>query len=111
MGSTPGLIGPEMGAVFRDHQDCSREEALEWMSPAFRECDFVLVEGNQHTTAPRIEVWRQAVGQPALIAADPTIHAVVTDDASPVDECRVWTRTPIEQLADLVLKFIDTAAR
>ncbi|MEW4486597.1 molybdopterin-guanine dinucleotide biosynthesis protein B [Thalassoglobus sp. JC818] len=104
-----GLIGPEMAAVYRDHQDCSREQALEWMSPAFNECDFVLIEGNQHTTAAKIEVWREAVGQPALITSDPTIHAVVTDDTSPLEDCRVWKRTPIEQLADHIVSFLNSA--
>lgn len=43
------------------------------------DCDWVLVEGLKHADLPKIEVWRAAVGKPALYTSDPFVVAVCTD--------------------------------
>jgi molybdopterin-guanine dinucleotide biosynthesis protein B len=42
-------------------------------------CDLVLVEGYKHEQHPKLEVYRAAVGKPALYPEDPHILAVATD--------------------------------
>lgn len=46
--------------------------------------DLVLVEGFKHADYPKIEVHREAVGQPPLYPHDPGIIALATDCAPPV---------------------------
>jgi molybdopterin-guanine dinucleotide biosynthesis protein B len=45
-------------------------------------CDWALVEGFRHAELPKIEVWREGVGRPALYPEDAKVIAVATDDAS-----------------------------
>jgi molybdopterin-guanine dinucleotide biosynthesis protein B len=42
-------------------------------------CDLVLVEGFKTERHPKLEVFRQAVGKPALYVADPRIIGVASD--------------------------------
>jgi molybdopterin-guanine dinucleotide biosynthesis protein B len=46
-------------------------------------CDLVLVEGFRHADLPKLEVWRQANGQPWLHPQDPRILAVAADALPP----------------------------
>ncbi len=46
-------------------------------------CDLVLVEGFRHAHLPKLEVWRNANGQPWLHPADPQIIAVASDTRPP----------------------------
>lgn len=46
-------------------------------------CDLVLVEGFRHADLPKLEVWRQANGQPWLHPQDPRILAVAADVPPP----------------------------
>lgn len=67
------------------------------------DCDIVLVEGDQSAQAPRIEVWRAAIGSPPLAQQDATITALVTDDPAPVD-CPVYPRSDLAALVDAILQ-------
>jgi molybdopterin-guanine dinucleotide biosynthesis protein B len=42
-------------------------------------CDLILVEGYKREFHPKLEVFRSALGEPPLFAADPRILAVATD--------------------------------
>lgn len=50
-------------------------EALGRLSP----CDLVLVEGYKREPIPKIEIFRRAVGKPALYPDDPHVIAVASD--------------------------------
>jgi molybdopterin-guanine dinucleotide biosynthesis protein B len=41
--------------------------------------DLVLVEGYKRDAHPRVEVWREATGQPLIQPGDPLVRAVATD--------------------------------
>jgi molybdopterin-guanine dinucleotide biosynthesis protein B len=42
-------------------------------------CDWVLCEGFKREAAPKIEVWREATGQPLLHPGDPWVEALASD--------------------------------
>ena len=42
------------------------------------DCDWVLVEGFKHAALPKIEVWRESNGKPAIYPADSHVVAVCT---------------------------------
>jgi molybdopterin-guanine dinucleotide biosynthesis protein B len=46
------------------------------------ECDWVLVEGFKHAPLPKIEVWRESTGKPALYPHDPFVIAIASDSDS-----------------------------
>lgn len=73
-------------------------------------CDLILVEGDLETSAPRFEVWRSGLGRPPLALAHPGIVAVISDDfVSPGVER--WLRTPIQGLADRLLRYAPVHER
>ena len=65
--------------------------------------DVVIVEGFKRERHPKIEVHRAALAKPLLFPEDPTIRALVTDDAIPAALPRAGTGE-IERIADLVLE-------
>jgi molybdopterin-guanine dinucleotide biosynthesis protein B len=86
--------GPELSLV----------QALSRLSP----CDLVLVEGFKHEPIPKIEIYRRAVGKPALHPDDPHVIAVASD-------APLTTRLPQfdindpAAIADFVLRFLKIA--
>ena len=65
----------------RDEPEPALDEILARLSPV----DLVLVEGFKAFPHPKLEVHRAARGTPLLATADPSIVAVATDAALPVD--------------------------
>jgi len=105
-----GILTPTLDAVFSvahcEHDDPLRYER---MAPSFAGCDIVLVEGQTHTPAPRIEVWREATGTRPLACSDSGIRAVVTDDPISVP-VPVLPRSDVNALAQRVLRWaVDVA--
>ncbi|MBQ0931288.1 molybdopterin-guanine dinucleotide biosynthesis protein B [Ideonella alba] len=49
-------------------------------------CDWALVEGFKHGDLPKIEVWRAALGRPAMYPNDPFIVGIATDDPAALPE-------------------------
>jgi molybdopterin-guanine dinucleotide biosynthesis protein MobB len=95
-----GILSPGMSAVFRPQ--LSQEPAsarYEWLAKMFSDCDLVLIEGDCHTEAPKIEVWRAIAATEPMAARDPSILAVVTDDCPP-QPLTVWPRSDVPSLAD-----------
>lgn len=81
------------------------------LAASFAGCDLVLVEGDSKTTAPKIEVWRSAVGSPPLAVEDQQILAIVTDDATPLD-AHTLPRSDTKPLVDWVVeRFVDSGRR
>jgi len=77
------------------------------LSPA----DWVLVEGWKHADLPKVEVWRAALGQPAMYPHDPFVTAVATDDPAALPEPTALPVLALSTPAALVSLLLDTAAR
>ena len=61
------------------------------------ECDWLLVEGFKEADIHKIEVWREAIGQPPLYPEDPFVVAIATDAPQTVP---VPTGRPLFDMAD-----------
>ncbi len=82
--SIVGVLAQNMSAVFlpqgrQGDQEGDREDRFQEIEPLFRDCDWVVVEGNLATKAPKIEVWRSENETAPIYASDPRILAVVSD--------------------------------
>ncbi|MGE5641358.1 MAG: molybdopterin-guanine dinucleotide biosynthesis protein B, partial [Clostridia bacterium] len=73
----------------RGAQEPSFDEQVKRLSP----CDLLLVEGFKFAPIPKLEVWREAPGEPLLHPNDPHIVAVATD-------AKIETRLPRLELND-----------
>jgi molybdopterin-guanine dinucleotide biosynthesis protein B len=73
----------------RGAQEPSFDEQVKRLSP----CDLLLVEGFKFAPIPKLEVWREAPGEPLLHPNDPHIVAVATD-------AKIETRLPRLDLND-----------
>lgn len=100
-----GILSSEMTAAFvpvrRDEDESVRYARFSVM---FNDCDLIIVEGDLHTAAEKLEVWRTVSGDPPY-AVDQTsgIAAVVSDEDVTVG-CEVVPRRDIRTVADFVLQ-------
>lgn len=102
--SVVGLMGPGMSAVFLPTRTTNTSDRdYDALLPMFAACDLLLVEGDAQTTEPKIEVWRAATGTEPMAADDPTILAVVTDDALS-SSVEVWPRSEVPELCERILE-------
>ena len=85
----------------------SVHELIAELSPAH----WVLVEGYKHADLPKVEVWRAAVGQPALYPHDPFVTAVATDDPAALPEPTALPVLDLSAPAAVVSLLLDTASR
>jgi molybdopterin-guanine dinucleotide biosynthesis adapter protein len=73
--------------------------------------DWVLVEGFKESDLPKVEVWRPALGKPALYGADDFIVAIATDAP---DQIAAGTQRPVLDVnapEAVVQWLVDNAAR
>ena len=95
-----GILAPGMNAVFWPSAGNEPDEArYARLLELYQDCSLVLVEGDSQTAAPKIEMWRAAVGSEPLAASAADILAVVSDDPVPAP-CPVWPRSHVPDLAD-----------
>ncbi|MBX3435245.1 MAG: molybdopterin-guanine dinucleotide biosynthesis protein B [Pirellulales bacterium] len=101
-----GVLSQGMSAIFLP-ADGRREGEDRYASfaPAFAGCDFVLVEGDSQTAAPKLEVWRADLGVEPLAATDDAVLAVATDDHPPCT-APVLRRSNLASIADWVLDVV-----
>ena len=98
-----GILSPQMTALFIPTKREERgDERYSQFEVQFGDCDLILVEGDLHATAPRIEVWRSVVSEAPYAASDPSIVAVVSDDLPTGLSCPIWGRADVGQIADLL---------
>jgi molybdopterin-guanine dinucleotide biosynthesis protein B len=99
-----GILSPSLSAVFVPAGEASsKAERYAVLAPMFQSCDFVIVEGDSQTDAPKLEVWRSELGTPPLASEDRTILAVITDD--PI-ECHreILSRRDVPRLARWIVE-------
>lgn len=107
-----GILSPQITALFipADRAGQSDNDRYEAFESAFRNCQLILVEGDQHTAAPRIEVWREPCGQPPIAADDSAVIALITDSQPPATvNCTVLPRHPLDAVLNLILKQVPDA--
>ena len=74
-------------------------------APMFSSCDIVIVEGDSHTQATKLEVWRKEVSGSPLAASDATIAVVITDDNVDQDMgTPIWPRSDVKAIATKILQ-------
>ncbi len=106
--SVVGVLSRSMHAVFWPPQEDDlpgQDSRYDSFAPLFAQCDLVLVEGDTHTTSPKIEVWRESLGTPPLAQTDPTLIAVVSHDNPTSLAVPVWPRADVAFLAQQVRAF------
>lgn len=129
-----GILAPEMSAVFQPHDttddvnsgdansgdansgDGGRDDKAaryEWLAATMADCDIVIVEGDLHTGAPKLEVWRAANSERPIAASDRSISLVVTDDeAAATEACNAQVPIhPRRDVAGLAEKIMAQLAR
>lgn len=81
-----GILGPSMSAVFspRDNLHMSEHDKYAHFVASMSFCDLVIVEGDTHTSAPKLEVWRSECGTVPLALEIDGISAIITDDETEV---------------------------
>ncbi len=102
------LVGPERWALLGEAEPGEQdtlERALERMDA--ERLDVILVEGYRGSRYPKIEVYRDAIGEPPLHPADPSVIAVATNGPLPAP-----TTLPVlplddpERVASFLLRFV-----
>lgn len=124
--SAVGILASEMTAVFlpvtRSQNESERYAQLE---SALAECDLILVEGDLHCDAPKLEVWRRATSSAPYASTTTGINLIVTDDQAdditpkstatesmeakeadqnPESEAVIIPRSDLNQIAEAVMK-------
>jgi molybdopterin-guanine dinucleotide biosynthesis protein B len=104
-----GILSPQMTAMFFPSERETRgEHRYERFEALFSDCRIILVEGDLHATAPRVEVWRSANSEAPYAATDADIRAVISDDVVSSVACPVWPRSNVEKIADQILAIPKT---
>ena len=99
-----GVLSGGLSAVFIPTSDAAPGSGDRYaaLAPAFVGCDLVLVEGDSEATAPKIEVWRRAVGGDPYASKDAGVLAVVSDDTPDV-ATPLLSRSNVPAIADWIL--------
>lgn len=109
-----GILSPTMSAMFipTDLGVKKQPDRYAAFAPLFTYCEFVLIEGDSQTTAPKVEVWRAAVGTLPLAQTDRSILAVVTDDDTALPtQIPILSRSNVDELAGWILRQVrETSA-
>lgn len=102
-----GILSPQMTAMFiPSDRELRGETRYEQFETLFADCQLILVEGDLHSSAPRIEVWRSVVSEEPYAAKDRTIRAVVSDDVVGGLACPILPRNTIEGIVDRILGLV-----
>ena len=102
-----GILSPAMNAVFWPQENAAKTstapvDRYATFDGLMDDCRIVLVEGDQSTSAPKLEVFRQEVREQPLAQSDPTIRAIISDDPVTVDMERL-PRNNLPAIAEFLL--------
>jgi len=103
-GRQAAIISKDLTAVYLQTERLG--DPYETLAPFYADCDFVVVEGNRGTSAPKVEVWREETGRDPLAFQYEGVLAMITDDACPV-ELPVWPRKDITVIVDEILSLLE----
>lgn len=81
-----------------DAAEATLAQLLRRVSP----CDLILVEGFKSAQHAKLEVFRQAVGKPALHLSDPHVIAIASDQPFPLARIPVVDLNDVAAIAELV---------
>jgi molybdopterin-guanine dinucleotide biosynthesis protein B len=70
---------PARMVVMREYTDPVAHDVHALIARLSAPVDWVLVEGFKHSSLPKIEVWRQASGQPLIHPRQALVRAIATD--------------------------------
>lgn len=109
-----GILSRTMNAVFwsNDTPETAEESAVDSdfryqsFEPAFADCDIVVVEGDTHTTALKLEVWRAVNETRPISDRLEDVCALITDDPV-VSSLPHLARADIPATADFIVKKLD----
>jgi molybdopterin-guanine dinucleotide biosynthesis adapter protein len=84
----------------RGQPELALDEAIARVSP----CDLLLVEGFKTAAVPKLEIWRESLGEPLLFPDDPHIRAIATDDPGRFAGClTAFALDDIDAIATFIL--------
>lgn len=95
------IVSPKMHVLYKPQPVEKKPDVYAELDAWFNDCEFVLVEGDSQTLGPKVEVWRNATGQPPYAAEIAGISAIITDDAleTPLP---IWPRGDVSKLAEAI---------
>ena len=105
-----GVLSKSMNAAFwQPHlsNPSSSDDRYEDFAEFFSDCHLTFVEGDTHTTAEKIEVWRRSLAPQPLALTYNSITAVVTHDDCPNLAVPIWPRADVTDLADKILALVE----
>ncbi|MGC4393973.1 molybdopterin-guanine dinucleotide biosynthesis protein B [Hydrogenophaga sp. T2] len=73
--------------------------------------DWVLVEGFKRSSLPKVEVWREASGQPVIYPGQPQVLAIATDSPAALPEPPARPVLDLNAPDDLAAWLVDNASR
>jgi molybdopterin-guanine dinucleotide biosynthesis protein B len=73
--------------------------------------DWVLVEGFKQSSLPKIEVWREASGQPVIYPAQAQVLAIATDSPEALPEPPARPVLDLNAADDVAAWLVDNASR
>ncbi len=101
-----GILSPHILAAFVPAERSEHSEpGYDQLADFFTECDLLLVEGDLHADAIKLEVWREEVTEPPYAREDSSIQAVISDTNVDVSQ-DVWPRSNVVALANRIIEMI-----
>lgn len=100
------LAGAARFALMVEHR--GPEPELQAVLARLAPVDLVLVEGYKRDAHPKVEVWREATGQPLIQTQDPLVRAVATD-AHLMLPVPVLDLNDTKAVADFILREVGLA--
>ncbi len=97
------LLGNERWALMHELRG-AQEPPLDYLLSRLQHCDLVLVEGFKHGDFPKLEVWRQGVGEPLLWPRWPGIVAIAGDALAAAVDVPVFGLSDIALIADFAVE-------
>lgn len=87
----------------------ARDDPYAMLAPHYAACDLILVEGHLDTDAPKVEVWRSALGTLPVATERSGILAVISEDR-PAVTVPVLSPLDLPRLADELLRIARAAS-
>ena len=101
-----GILTPHMTAAFvPTERAADAKVSYAQFETLFADCDLLLVEGDLHADAIKLEIWRKDCSAPPYATQESSIKMVITDDDAELT-CDVWPRGNLVGLADRVEEMI-----